>query len=346
MLACHFSSGLGNQMCEYAEMLAYKKMNPNQKVYIEDINYHIKQNAISMWNGYELDRVFGIKEPFLGEFFSNEQWQSIIDEVQESRFWADGGWNCGPVFVEAFKHQGLDMINLCQSRRWADKEQQGKPTVRSLVKTILGRQSVPVRNMYWRIRLIAQKEEEFGIIEDNGNYLCGGFLKYMYKKSGMRFVEQEVRKAFTFKEIDDEKNKMALDLIQSTNSVSVHIRRGDMLGPNSDFYKYGYFKKAIRYILTRVQAPCFFFFGTQSDLEWCQKNKVALFGERMNTCQAYYIDWNTGKNSFRDMQLMSNCKHNIITRTSFGWWGSYLNPNPYKITICPDVLFDTTVTIS
>ena len=38
----------------------------------------------------------------------------------------------------------------------------------------------------------------------------------------------------------------------------------------------------------------------------------------------------------------SNSKHNVITFSSLGWWGSWLNENPEKITISPSVWINTT----
>lgn len=149
-------------------------------------------------------------------------------------------------------------------------------------------------------------------------------------------IEKEIRKDFVFPKIIDKKNTEIENIILETNSVSLHIRRGDYIKDKGlgGLAPLEYYQKAIKYINSKVKNPVYFIFS--NDIDWC-KNNLNLRN------QTYYIDWNKGEESYRDMQLISLCKHNIIPNSSFSWWGAWLNNNPNKIVIAPEKWFNDCV---
>ena len=104
----HIESGLGNQMLDYCDLLAEKSANPTADIYIENIVYDIKGacEKICMWNGYELERVFGINVPNVKDLFSIEQWKRIIQYVNDSEFWNDN-WRYSDSICNAFQNEGI-----------------------------------------------------------------------------------------------------------------------------------------------------------------------------------------------------------------------------------------------
>lgn len=116
-----------------------------------------------------------------------------------------------------------------------------------------------------------------------------------------------------------------LSRIQNTNTVSIHVRRGDYLNhPEIGVLDVDYYKKAVEYIKSNVETPVFFVFS--NDLAWCKQN----FGFIDNPI---YIE-NT-QSEIDDLMLMSQCQHNIVANSSFSWWAAWLNQNPSKIVVAP-----------
>lgn len=162
------------------------------------------------------------------------------------------------------------------------------------------------------------------------SHLCGLTATYSgYWQSEKYFedVAPIVKKAFGFPFERMSALTLALaERLRGMNTVAIHVRRGDYLRePERATCTPSYYKKSIEFITEKYQdiVPVVF----SDDIPWCRSNFAQL--------NAIFVDWNTGKDSWQDMYLMSICKHNIIANSSFSWWGAWLNENPLKCVICP-----------
>ena len=150
----------------------------------------------------------------------------------------------------------------------------------------------------------------------------------------MEQIEREVRDVFRFPDFTDAKSQQMAHLLDNCQSVAIHARRGDMLGCNGYCYKYGYFRRAVKFIRRNVENPIFVFFTDPGSVDWC-KNNEKTFGLDYDKDKVLFVDWNVGMESYRDMQLMGHCKHAIVTNSSFGLWGTFFIANSNKTTITP-----------
>jgi hypothetical protein len=163
------------------------------------------------------------------------------------------------------------------------------------------------------------------------------FHGYWQSEKYFKCIEDLIRDTFIFQNID-EKNKMLAEEISSVNSISLHIRRGDYLKNSiySGVCTEEYYMNAVEQMLSEIastQNLKFFVFSDDKDFATQFINKINY--------PAKLIDSNKGMDSYKDMYLMSQCKHNIIANSSFSWWGAWLNNNPNKIVIAPKKWFES-----
>lgn len=159
------------------------------------------------------------------------------------------------------------------------------------------------------------------------DYLLG----YWQSENFFAEFKTQIRNDFIFPRIDN-KNSNILEQIKRYNSISIHVRMGDYVDHpiHGGICTVEYYLKAIKLICSLVYNPQFFIFS--NDIEWCKNN--------LNLENAFYVSGNDSEESFRDMQLMSLCQHNIIANSSFSWWGAWLNNNQNKIVIAPQKWFN------
>jgi hypothetical protein len=192
--------------------------------------------------------------------------------------------------------------------------------------------------------LIRQAEQKFNfdrslLTAPSNSYLEG----YWQSEKYFNDHANSIRTDLEFKPELDKENSLILSKIISSESVSLHVRRGDYVSSASTNSFHGttdenYYNQSIAMLRSKAKNIRFFIFS--DDIEWC-KNNLRVPPE------STFIAHNTGVNSFKDMQLMSKCKHNIIANSSFSWWGAWLNRNKNKNIIAPKQWFnDATVNTS
>lgn len=123
-------------------------------------------------------------------------------------------------------------------------------------------------------------------------------------------------------------SKQFKNILESKETVSIHIRRGD--------YRYiqnclpcSYYKSAVDYISCKISNPEFLFFS--DDLKWVRGN----FRWLENKYKCYYVDELGKYEGYEELMIMSCCKNNIIANSTFSWWAAWLNKNESKIVIAP-----------
>lgn len=123
--------------------------------------------------------------------------------------------------------------------------------------------------------------------------------------------------------------------IKNTNSVSIHVRRGDYVdNPTTNSYhglcSPDWYQKATKLMLDKFKDCHFFIFS--DDYDWTISN---LKIDRPST----YVSPSPNGHEAEDLIAMSHCNHNIIANSSFSWWGAWLNPNKEKQVIAPSKWF-------
>ena len=139
-------------------------------------------------------------------------------------------------------------------------------------------------------------------------------------------------KEFTLKEKMPDYCQAILNEISNTESVCVHIRRGDYESDQEVASIHGlcslnYYYKCANEIAKTITSPSFFVFS--DDPNWVKQNLNLNF----NTI---FVDINNHPhNPHYDLSLMMACKYFIIANSTYSWWGAWLSSYKLKKVYAP-----------
>lgn len=97
--------------------------------------------------------------------------------------------------------------------------------------------------------------------------------------------------------------------------IAVHVRRGDYVTYSAALHptqSRDYYMTAIESIAEDLPVAVF-----SDDIGWCMSNIPAAF-------------YSTGTKS-QDLWMMSHARHNVISNSTFGWWGAWLNKDAVSV---------------
>lgn len=164
----------------------------------------------------------------------------------------------------------------------------------------------------------------------NNCYLSGVWQSEKYFKD----IRETILKEITLKNEPASETKNWTAEIAKTNSVSIHIRRGDYVNNSKINQFHGvcsieYYNDAIEHILQSINNPVFYVFS--NDVEWAKENIKIPY-------PIFFVS-DEKIPDYEELTIMSSCDHNIIANSTFSWWGAWLNTNKDKIVIAPKKWF-------
>lgn len=182
------------------------------------------------------------------------------------------------------------------------------------------------RNL-WPYSYYEQTKEQFGRtnFKFSSNCYVKGWFQNPYWADKYRNI--------LIKEITPQKkikiNKKLEDIINDENTVSIHFRRGDYKKDGA-ILPDKYYMSAMKYFIQRNSKSAFLVFS--DEISWIKNNFNF-------PTTVYFIDDFGKYMDYEELMIMSRCKNNIISNSTFSWWGAWLNRNDCKTVIAPKKWF-------
>jgi hypothetical protein len=182
------------------------------------------------------------------------------------------------------------------------------------VNTVSPTSKLPVINFPFDYKKIELPNDSF--------YVDGFFQSEKY----FAHNRNELLEWFKIPEQIKEKIDLNYSELFKQRTTSIHVRRGDYVNLQNyhPVQTLEYYNKSIDNL--KEKTDLFILFS--DDTEWCKNN--------IKTDNIIYIN---DEKDYIEIYLMSLCDNNIISNSSFSWWGAWLNQNENKVVIGPKIWF-------
>lgn len=277
------NGGLANQTFQYIFARYYELSHPGQIMYLDDSYFALH----TVHNGYELERVYrGVKPHMLSECFDGDVWEYMLEERRN-----------GKSIPQIFCENGMETSMIAESKSY----EQFNPFAGRIWE-------IPVNQYYPEILEFAETEHVYY----HGYWINRDFF-WTFREN---FLEE-----LRFPEIKEEKNCSYQKEILNTDSVSIHIRRGDYVSCGLEQPAESIAENVK--LFQEQSGSNWHLFVFSDDIPWCKRQEQALGFTKFSAIT--YVEGNDSGKNYIDMQLMSQCKAMIMSNSSFCYLAALLN---------------------
>ena len=275
------NGGLANQVFQYIFARYYELSHPGEIMYLDDSYFALN----TVHNGYELEKVFGLRPHMLSECFDEEVWIYMLEERKK-------GKSIPQILCD-------NEIPFCMISEMGDAYRSFNP---------------------FSGKVVSIQSNEFlpQILDYPDNIYYHG---YWINKKWFESYREVFLQELVFPQIADSKNWGIMNQIHTTKSVAIHIRRGDYVSLGWIINAHAYKDMVMAYLTTAGKGWTVFVFS--DDIAWCKENEAEMGLNLFD--DIVYVEGNDSGRNYIDMQLMSQCKGVIMSGSAFCYLAVLLN---------------------
>ncbi len=142
-------------------------------------------------------------------------------------------------------------------------------------------------------------------------YIEGFYESYRYFAD----CAQALRKQFQLKAFPQDPQVQAwLEKMRTGNSVAVHIRMGDFASCNR-LFPLDFYEKAMEFVASKIEGAEFYIFSEDMPVKehFRSKGQDNIHVVTVDVPDKDIVEWG----------LLSQCRHHIITNSTFSWWSAF-----------------------
>ena len=173
---------------------------------------------------------------------------------------------------------------------------------------------------------------------DENILLDGYFQSFRY----FDMYKKEILDMMGFSEKRNQIREKYREYFEDKTCISIHFRMGDYkhLRHYHPIMNYEYYEKSLECIMSKIDRA-----APTRVLYFCEKEDNDFVSSKIELMKTNYpphfefVKVDDTIPDYEQMVLISLCQHNIMSNSSFSWWGSYLNTYENAVVCYPSVWF-------